>query len=484
MSQGEQTPLVLAEEAQERPEPVPQHTPASEQPLCTTHRSGNPTIPPGPDPPPILLDTVVTRGHQHSAFRHEGRPFSLCLDLFITFGGMRTPDTRALIDSGVTTNLISSEFVRLHRLPTIPLANPIQPRLADGSFAANPITEMTIELTCTIRQHVETVNFYVTSLPDHPIFLGMPWLMAHDPTIVWSTGRIRFESPICLSDHRLPTSTVNATRGTVDQPTLVSFVTAPVHYLRPVAADGTTPSLKRNLAAKFVCSLLDEEHTSSDMLVRAIKHLFPSLPEIDEPSTMPLVADGIEVPADLEEARLDLLAAFDGQPHLTPRTLPASQRPTETDLEFDYALSETPSALLRVCSMLLAPTPTPSRSPGKSEFESMLDQQLDPVRPPPPPDAESLRASVPSKYHDYLDVFSPKLADRLPDSGPNDFTIDFIPDAPLPRKQKPYRQPPLLDELGQRYVSDLMAKGFIKESKSPIACPLMYVPKKGSDPPF
>jgi hypothetical protein len=83
-----------------------------------------------------------------------------------------------------------------------------------------------------------------------------------------------------------------------------------------------------------------------------------------------------------------------------------------------------------------------------------------------------------------LDIFSPKLADWLPDYRPHNFSIDLIPNAPLPKKLKPYRQPPLLHELGRKYMADLLSKGYARESKSPIAAPLMYIPKKDSDPPF
>ncbi|BEI97855.1 hypothetical protein CcaverHIS631_0301540 [Cutaneotrichosporon cavernicola] len=134
--------------------------------------------------------------------------------------------------------------------------------------------------------------------------------------------------------------------------------------------------------------------------------------------------------------------------------------------------------------MLLLPPQIAARGTGRNEFESALDQQLDPVNPPPPPDAEELKSRVPAKYHDYLDVFSPKLSDRLPDHGPNDFSINFDTNHALPRKQKLYRQPAMLNEIGKKYVAELLAKGYATESKSPIACPLMYVPKKGSDPPF
>jgi hypothetical protein len=146
-----------------------------------------------------------------------------------------------------------------------------------------------------------------------------------------------------------------------------------------------------------------------------------------------------------------------------------------------YDNSETSATLLATAQLYLGSEHAINHYTNDSGFETQWEQHLDPVCPPPPLDVEVLRSAVPASYHDYLDVFSPKLADRLPDYGPHDFSIDLITDAPLPKKLKPYRQPPLLHELGCKYVADLLSKGYTRESKSPIAAPLMYIPKKDSD---
>jgi len=40
--------------------------------------------------------------------------------------------------------------------------------------------------------HDETVEFYITTLGEHDIILGMDWLQAHNPEINWVEPRLAF----------------------------------------------------------------------------------------------------------------------------------------------------------------------------------------------------------------------------------------------------------------------------------------------------
>jgi len=40
--------------------------------------------------------------------------------------------------------------------------------------------------------HNETVEFYITTLREHNIILGMDWLHAHNPEINWATPNLAF----------------------------------------------------------------------------------------------------------------------------------------------------------------------------------------------------------------------------------------------------------------------------------------------------
>lgn len=85
---------------------------------------------------------------------------------------------------------------------------------------------------------------------------------------------------------------------------------------------------------------------------------------------------------------------------------------------------------------------------------------------------------VPEQYHNFLPVFSKAASERLPERKPWDHAIDLIPDAPLPKPAKVYPMtPPELKELDE-FIDENLRKGYIRQSKSPMAAPVFFVKKK------
>src|ERR1700684_2829147 len=87
---------------------------------------------------------------------------------------------------------------------------------------------------------------------------------------------------------------------------------------------------------------------------------------------------------------------------------------------------------------------------------------------------------IPEVYHDYLDIFSEEVATKLPPSREYDLAINLKEGAKLPKPAGIY---PMSDaELKdlKQWIDEMLAKGFIQPSKSPIASPCFYVPKKDS----
>lgn len=90
---------------------------------------------------------------------------------------------------------------------------------------------------------------------------------------------------------------------------------------------------------------------------------------------------------------------------------------------------------------------------------------------------DELRQSVPSEYHDYLEVFSKQKADTLPEHRPYDHKIDLIDDATPPLG--PIYSLSETEQLALReYLSENLSKGFIKQSQSPCGAPILFVKKK------
>ncbi|XP_071920645.1 uncharacterized protein [Coffea arabica] len=79
--------------------------------------------------------------------------------------------------------------------------------------------------------------------------------------------------------------------------------------------------------------------------------------------------------------------------------------------------------------------------------------------------------------HEYQDVFPEDIPNGLPPLRGIEHQIDFIPGSSLPNKA-PYRTNPEETKEQQRQVEELLSKGWIHESLSPCAVPVLLVPKK------
>ena len=91
-----------------------------------------------------------------------------------------------------------------------------------------------------------------------------------------------------------------------------------------------------------------------------------------------------------------------------------------------------------------------------------------------------LKNQVPQEYHEYLDVFSKELADRLPPRRYIDHEIPlefgkrshFGPLYNLSQKEL---------EVQKKYIEEQVIKGFMRPSQSPAASPMTFVNKKDTD---
>lgn len=95
---------------------------------------------------------------------------------------------------------------------------------------------------------------------------------------------------------------------------------------------------------------------------------------------------------------------------------------------------------------------------------------------PVPPKPVDL-TSVPSEYHDLQEVFSKDRAPSLPPHRHYDCAIDLLPGAPLPSSRlynisRPER------EAMETYITDSVATGLIRPSRSPLGAGFFFVDKK------
>jgi hypothetical protein len=94
---------------------------------------------------------------------------------------------------------------------------------------------------------------------------------------------------------------------------------------------------------------------------------------------------------------------------------------------------------------------------------------------------EDMSLSMPPAVADLLrehrDVFPKEIPPGLPPIRGIEYQIDLIPGASLPNRA-PYRTNPEETKEIARQVQDLLDKGYIRESLSPCAVPVILVPKK------
>ena len=83
---------------------------------------------------------------------------------------------------------------------------------------------------------------------------------------------------------------------------------------------------------------------------------------------------------------------------------------------------------------------------------------------------------VPSEYHDYIDVWNPVEANKLPPPQPIDHHVDLIDGAISPAKRA-YGLSQEQATVVKEYVNEMLGKGYIQLSTSPYAAPVLIVKK-------
>jgi len=97
----------------------------------------------------------------------------------------------ALLDSGVTGLVMSSEFAKKQGFKLKRLDRPMQMRNVDRSFNKKGPIENTVEVNIYYKGHVERTEIDVIGGQKWKVILGMLWLACHNPEIDWRTGEVK-----------------------------------------------------------------------------------------------------------------------------------------------------------------------------------------------------------------------------------------------------------------------------------------------------
>ena len=95
-----------------------------------------------------------------------------------------------LVDSGADESLMDWGLVKRLGITTVPLTSPVDASALDGKLLFR-VTHITEPVQVTIDDiHTETLRFHLFDSALHPIVLGLPWLLRHNPNIDWRSGNI------------------------------------------------------------------------------------------------------------------------------------------------------------------------------------------------------------------------------------------------------------------------------------------------------
>ena len=104
----------------------------------------------------------------------------------------------ALLDSGVTGLVISSEFAKKQDFKLKKLERPMNVRNVDGSLNKEGPIENTVEVNIYYKGHRERMEIDVIRGQKWTVILGMPWLAHHNSEIDWRTGEVKMTR--CLEE--------------------------------------------------------------------------------------------------------------------------------------------------------------------------------------------------------------------------------------------------------------------------------------------
>ena len=97
----------------------------------------------------------------------------------------------ALLDSGATGIVMSSEFAGKQGFKLKKLKRPMQVRNVDGTFNKERPIENTVEVNLYFKGHVEKTEIDVIGGQKWSVIIGMPWLARHNPEVNWRTGEVK-----------------------------------------------------------------------------------------------------------------------------------------------------------------------------------------------------------------------------------------------------------------------------------------------------
>ena len=329
-------------------------------------------------------------------------------------------DVNALIDSGATENFISPELVEHFWIPTLDV-KPRVIRNVDGTSNQMGKVIKAVILYVKYKGQRTAHTFYVITLGDDHMLLGMPFLAATNPDIDWTNGEFIGQIHVGTTDaHEWKPEKGSKEEGPFEPDEDIDEIEGRRAYYR---------TDKR-----------DEDDTLKFTTVEPEDYMFIRKVELESHASSQ--HRGLEV----------ALQAM--QKDLTLASYPYTDRDPEAVYK-ELRLASWPYANIKR-------TTTATQIAAEAADKTI----------------HSWRKTVPKEYHHYGVVFSETKAQHFPARRSWDHAINLKPDAPEMLDSKCYPLPVGQQEALDKFLKEHLKKGYIRVSKSPYAAPFFFVKKK------
>ena len=141
----------------------------------------------------INADTLKSEGIEIRIKKVEGRTLR---EVMVKIGLERIDmqegiTVEALLDSGATGLVMSSEFARKQGFKLKKLKRPMNVRNMDRLLNKEGPIEHTVKVNIYFKGHRERTEIDVIGGQKWMVILGMPWLACHNPEIDWRIGEVK-----------------------------------------------------------------------------------------------------------------------------------------------------------------------------------------------------------------------------------------------------------------------------------------------------
>lgn len=343
----------------------------------------------------------------------------------------RTVETEALIDTGAQDSFIDYRYVRKKKLPSRDLKNPIRVHNADGTANQQGTINKCVVLEIEAGGHRHLLRLLVTSLGKEAIILGLPWLQRVNAEIDFNQGTLQ------INPDKVNLTLVERLRNKWF-PEQDKFTGRTLHTVRTeeeLKQESTNPK-QDSIYAELPPPYRETEEQEQDLVLAYLSKSKGYSTEWHGDLPKPGSALTTENLEDGEGMQRPRRGPTIGRIHFAPH-----------GTRFNYSMNLWIRAKINPAM-------------------AMAQQAHD-----------SAPREVPTPYQEYASVFEKKAAERFPSSRPWDHAIDLKPDF-IPKDFKPYRLSPQEQKVADEFIDENLKKGYIRESKSPMASPLFFVGKK------